>query len=107
MKHWQIFYLIVLISLTGIVLAACDSDSNDVPSLAATPTPDEADEILDIETKMMAFTECLRNEGLEVLDPVVDSDGNIQKPEIVEGANISKKEWIAAFDVCGEIIESA
>ena len=78
MKHWQIFYLFVLISLTGIVLTACDSDSNDVPSLAATPTPGEADEILDIETKMMAFTECLRNEGLEVLDPVVDSDGNIQ-----------------------------
>ena len=37
---------------------------------------------------------------------VVDSDGNIQKPETVDGANISKEEWVAAYEVCGEIIEN-
>jgi hypothetical protein len=106
MKRWQVFYLLTLMAAIGLALAACGSDSNDVPSLAATPTPGAADEILDVEAKMMEFTECLRNEGLEIIDPVVDSDGNVQKPELVEGSNVSKEEWIVAFEVCGEIIEN-
>jgi hypothetical protein len=106
MKRWQIFYLLALMAAIGLGLAACGSDSNDVPSLAATPTPIEEDEILDVETKMMEFAECLRNEGLEIIDPVVDSDGNVQKPELVEGSNVSKEEWNVAFEVCGEIIEN-
>jgi hypothetical protein len=101
-KHGKLILLLVI----SLVFTACGSDSNDVPSLAATPTPLVEDEILDVETKMMEFTECLRDEGLEIMDPVIDSDGNIQKPELVEGADVSKEEWIAAFEVCGEIIEN-
>ena len=106
MKRWQIFYLLALMVVISLSLAACGSDSNDVPSLGATPTPGAADEVLDVEAKMMEFAECLRNEGMEIIDPVIDSDGNIQKPETVDGANISKEEWEAAFEVCGEIIEN-
>ena len=97
---------LTLVVVIGLLLVGCGSDSNDVPSLAATPTPIEEDEILDVETKMMEFAECLRNEGLEIIDPVVDADGNVQMPELVEGSNVSKEEWIAAFEVCGEIIEN-
>ena len=43
---------------------------------------------------------------MEIIDPVVDPDGNVQKPELVEGSVISKEEWNAAFEVCGEIIEN-
>jgi hypothetical protein len=106
MKRWQIIYLLALMAAIGLALAACGSDSNDVPSLAATPTAAVEGETLDIEAKMMKFTQCLRDEGLEVIDPVVDSDGNVEKPELVDGANISKKEWVAAYEVCGEIIEN-
>lgn len=106
MNRWQISYLFAMIAVIGLGLTACGSDSYDVPSLAATPTPGAANEILDVEAKMMEFTECLRNEGLEIIDPVVDSDGNVLKPELVEGANVTKEEWIAAYEVCGEIIEN-
>jgi ASC-1-like (ASCH) protein len=106
MKNWQIFFLLACMAVISLGLTACGSESNDVPSLAATPTPSTADEILDNEALMMEFAECLRNEGLEVIDPVVDSGGNIEKPEAVDGANISKEEWIAAYEVCGEIIEN-
>jgi hypothetical protein len=106
MKRWQIFYYLALMAAIGLVLTACRSNSNDVPSLAATPTSGTADEVLDVEARMMEFTECLRNEGMEIIDPVVDSDGNVQKPELVEGSIISKEEWNAAFEVCGEIIEN-
>jgi len=97
---------LILLLAIGLLLAACGSDSNNVPSLAATPTPGPADENLDNEALMMEFTECLRNEGLEVADPKVNADGNIEKPETVDGAEISKEEWIAAYEVCGELIEN-
>ncbi len=61
---------------------------------------------VDDEALMMEFAECLRNEGMEITDPTVDADGNIQMPELVEGATATKEEWIAAYEVCGEIIEN-
>jgi len=97
---------LILVIAISLVLASCGSASNDVPSLAATPIPDTAGETLDDEALMMEFAECLRDEGLEVTDPTVDSDGNIQMPELVEGATATKEEWIAAYEVCGEIIEN-
>ena len=106
MKRRQIFYLLALMTVISLSLPACGSDSNDVPSLAATPTPGAADEILDNEAMMMEFTECLRAEGWELIDPVVDSDGFIEKPEFAEGFEPKKEEWEAAFEVCGEIIEN-
>jgi len=104
MKTNYLLFLLVLV--TSLILTACGSDSNDVPSLAATPIPDVADEAIDNETLMLEFTECLRNEGMQITDPTVDSDGNIQKPELVEGATFNNEEWIAAYEVCGEIIEN-
>jgi hypothetical protein len=100
------YYQIILILLMSIFLAACGSDSSDVPSLAATPLPAAADEVLDDEALMMEFAECLRDEGMQITDPTVDADGNIQMPELVEGATASKEEWVEAYEVCGEIIEN-
>ncbi len=79
---------LILLAVIGILLlAACDSDSSDVPSLEETedtrvvePTADAADAPLDDEAKVMAFTQCMRDQGIEYLDPVVDSDGNVQEP---------------------------
>lgn len=93
-------------SVLGLNLAACSSDSNDVPSLSAPATLVGEVEDLDDEARMMEFAECLRNEGMEVTDPGVDSDGNIQKPQLVEGATASKKEWGEAYEACGEIIKN-
>ena len=96
------YLLFVLFLFISLFIAACGSESNDVTSLADTPIPDAADEDLDDEVLMIEFTECLRNEGLEVADPKVDTDGNIQFPEIIDEGGISKEEW---WKVCGPIIE--
>jgi hypothetical protein len=101
-KYFQLLFVLVI----SLILAACGSASNDVPSLAATLIPDTADDERDEEALMMEFAECLRNEGMEITDPTVDADGNIQMPELVEGATATKEEWITAYDVCGEIIEN-
>jgi hypothetical protein len=102
-KSSWLFLLALVISL---LLSACGSDSNDVPSLAATPIPDAEEKVIDDEALVMEFAQCLRDEGMEITDPTVDTDGNIQMPELVEGATATKDEWIAAYEVCGEIIEN-
>jgi len=101
-KYLQLIMVLVI----SLILAACGTASNDVPSLVATPIPDAIDEALDDEALMMEFAECLRNEGMQVTDPAVDAAGNIQMPEMVEGATATKEEWIAAYAVCSEIIEN-
>jgi hypothetical protein len=96
--------LILLIAI-GLLLAACNSTSDDVPSLAATPTAVVEDEIPDDEAAVMAFVQCMRDEGIELKDPVVDSDGNVQPPEVVEGVELTREEWAAPYEVCGHYIE--
>jgi len=104
---------LMLVAVIGILMiAACGSDSDDVPSLrsiedvqAAEPTASTADTILENEAKMMAFTQCLRDQGLDVLDPVVDADGNVGKPEIAEDAEWDKERFGAAWEACAEHLE--
>ena len=36
------------------------------------------------ETAVMAYTQCMRDQGIEPLHPVVDADGSVQKPETTE-----------------------
>ncbi len=102
---------LILVTAIGLVLAACGSDSNDVASLRTTEntqveaTTDAADPLLDNEAMMMALTECLRDQGIEVMDPVVDADGNVDKPELVEGAEWDKETMGAAWEACEHHLE--
>jgi hypothetical protein len=95
-------------AISSLILSACGSDSNHVatlrtaeyaqgeaPNAIAAPT-------LDGEAMMMAFTQCLRDQGIEALDPVVDAEGNIQKPELAEGAQWDKETMGPAWEACEE-----
>ena len=102
---------LILVTVIGLILVACRLDSNDVPSLrtaedtqAEAPNA-EADPLLDNEAMMMAFTECLREHGIDVLDPVVDADGNVQKPEFAEGVDAKREDFGAAYEACAEHLE--
>lgn len=105
--------ILILVTVIGILaIAGCGSDSDDVPSLrttedaqAAEPTVSAADTVLDNEAKMMAFTQCLRDQGVKVLDPVVDADGNVGKPELAEGLEWDGKRFGAAWEECDEHLE--
>jgi hypothetical protein len=116
MKHKHMMKLIAVVAISILILAACKSDSNDVPSLRTTEdtqaeapsadaAPAEADPLLDNEAMMMAFTQCLRDQGIDVLDPVVDAEGNVQKPQLVEGAEWDKETMGPAFEACAEHLE--
>jgi hypothetical protein len=105
MKNRKVMLFILMMATQLLGLTGCGSDSKDVPSLESTPTAVAADEMMSNEAIMMAFTECLREQGVEVMDPVVDSDGFVDKPEFVEGFEASKEELDAAMEVCEEILE--
>jgi hypothetical protein len=117
MKHKTtiIAVLIAAVVISALPLIACRSDSNDVPTLKDTksapvdapgaPKADAADPLLDNEAKMMALTECLREQGIEVLDPVVDADGNVDKPEFAEGVEYDKETMGQAWEACEHHLE--
>jgi hypothetical protein len=103
---------LILVAAVGLVLAACGSDSDDVATLKDTgsaqveaPDADAADPVLDNEARMMAFTECLRDQGIDVLDPVVDSEGNVEKPEFGEGVDPKGEDVWVAWEACAEHLE--
>jgi hypothetical protein len=88
---------LLLVAVFGLFLGACGSDSNDVPSLGATPTPG-VEKPLDDEAKVMAFAQCMRDQGIEFKDPVVDAEGNMQAPEPVEGVILTRKGLAAPYE---------
>jgi hypothetical protein len=100
---------LVVVAAMGLMLIACRSKSSDVPSLdrerQATPTAVVDEEPLDDEAKMMAFTECMRGEGIELVDAGVDPEGNVQRPTLAEGAEVSREKLSAAMAVCGKHLE--
>ena len=102
---------LLLVAAIALMLVACGSNASDVPSLntegtqRAEPTAVVEEEPLDDEAKVMAFTQCMRGQGIEYLDPVVDSDGNVQRPQLAEGVQATREELGAAMEVCGEHLE--
>lgn len=101
------FVFIAIISL--LLFTACGANGNDVPTLQdrqpAVKEESVTDLIEDNEAVMMAFTECLREQGLNVADPVVDADGNIGKPELIGGGEFDKEALGAAMEACGDHLE--
>lgn len=96
--------------IVTLILSACASGSADVASLngtdragAAPATAEPADRLAFNEAKMMAFAQCMRDQGIAAMDPVVDSDGNFGKPEIAEGAD--GKALGAAWEACQHHLE--
>jgi hypothetical protein len=96
---------LILVVAIGLLLAACGSATGDVPSLGATSTAGLEQETFDDEEAVMAFVQCMRDEGIEFKDPVVDSDGNVQEPEFVEGFVVTREELAAPYAACSHHIE--
>jgi len=104
--------LTIAMTVLGLIaLCACSPTSSDVPSLGTVPGKQvvedagPSDDLLrDNEAKMMVFTQCMREHGVELLDPVVDSEGNVQKPEFAEGAELTKSDK-GNWEACSEHLE--
>jgi len=109
MNRTAILLLLVVITLFA---AACSSGTTnvDVASLDAnsgdTQTQSDDGAIVG-EESVLAFTACLRDEGLNVDDPGIDADGNLipPTPHAVAAKSLDMGAVHAAFDVCKGFLE--
>ena len=104
----RVLFPIVALSL---VVAACSSedDGGEVASLAASGNEQvvslETDVEVDREAALLAFTECLRGEGLDVEDPEIGSDGLIHLPRPDSLAEEDRETFRLARQACGIHLE--
>ncbi len=102
---------VLLLVALGLLAAGCGGDTdNGVASLETTDPgaeqvdaqQDDDDTLRETEEAMLAFTQCLRDQGLEVEDAQVGADGgvrlNMPMDEFLERMN--RDESRAALDAC-------
>ena len=108
--------LIAPIAALAVVAAACGSadTSDDVASLDETAVAGEdveAVEETDVEEAVLAFTQCLREEGIEVDDPEFDGEGGFALDlgggyrDPGGGGGYDYEEVGEAMDACGHLME--
>jgi hypothetical protein len=103
-------HILGVILALGLVVAAC-STSDETPTVASLESGAEdallnaqaenGDPTADSEEAMLAFTQCLRDQGIDVGDPTVDADGNLQLPPIeftVEGDDAGAEPQMSEFE---------
>jgi hypothetical protein len=102
----------LLLGITMVLALACSSPSTDVASIdkteattVAVQTSSDDSSIQTDEEKVLEFTQCIRDQGIEIQDATVDSDGNLQPPRPVEGASMNFQELRPAFEKCRESLD--
>jgi len=110
-----------LLLLLAVCLAACGGaaadEGDEVASLSDTSTTAPVEGELDPEAAAIAFTECMRENGVDMEDPTVDADGNVvpgmptDLPDPNEGEaavpidGALGEEMQGAFEECGDLLE--
>jgi hypothetical protein len=103
--------VIPMVLAFGLLAAACggaDSDSG-VASLESETQAEQAEDATvdsaSQEEAVMAFTVCLRDEGLDVEDPIVDDQGNLRPPRPREIESMDREVAQGAFESCNVYLE--
>ena len=102
----------LLLACVAVIAVACGGAeaSDDVASLSDQPTAldlalSELDDI-DTEASLLAFTACMRDEGVDLPDPQVDSEGNVSLNRGgLQDLGVDRQTIQAAFEECGDLIE--
>lgn len=101
----------------ALIAAACGGSSeNGVASLEDDTEPlaagdeiaqgednEPADEI-DQDQALLDFTQCMREQGIDIPDPEVDTDGNL-RPSRPEPGTFERSEVQAAREACSELLD--
>ncbi|MGB5431841.1 MAG: hypothetical protein WBO21_02425 [Acidimicrobiia bacterium] len=102
----------------GLIAASCGGSESD-SGVASLETPSQATdnqeqaqsdeavaEPISDEAAILAFAACLREEGVDVEDPTVDSDGNLRPPRPRDIGQEDREMVRAAMDSCSKHLES-
>ena len=119
--------LLSLSSAAALLISACGSGGEadaQVASLSAeddaSGTGEAAETEIDSEQAALDFTQCLRDNGLDVADPTFDEEGNLEgglfgggpsgpdsgtNPGSDGGLDPGSEDAQAAFEACGDLLE--
>lgn len=91
----------------GLAVIACGADTELAQEVATLDTLDAVGTVLgaivDQELELLDFSECMRNEGIDIGDPTIDANGNVS---IGTPMNMISDHGalMAAYDVCDDFI---
>ncbi len=110
--------LLVLIFALGLLATACGGSGDDDAGVASLETADttatdtlddDPGEVVDAEEAMLAFAACMRDSGIDIEDPTVDADGNVQfggiRRTALDSGDIDREELETAMASCQEDLE--
>lgn len=109
----QLLRFLAPVAVMMAFTSACGSDpktATDVPSLNGTKSSGSVTTTtIDPEEAVQKFVACLREQGLEVADPKVGSDGQVDMRSIFENADIQpgSDDFRAAQEKCGSLLANA
>ena len=89
---------------TGSGIATLDDTTAAAPIVAIdnpiSTEPEQTD-----EEALLVFTACMRDSGVELRDPVVDSDGNVQLAPDRSNTNFDQADIDAGLEACGDLLD--
>ena len=98
------------LSLIGLALAFAACGGGDGGESVASIDSQEArvldeEPAVDIEQQLMSFAECMRDQGIDLPDPTIDADGNVQidPPPGFQPADL--EELLDAAENCEQFLE--
>ena len=98
----------ILVSIIALTLAACGGgdDASDVASLSGTEEAAAADktQALSDEEALIEFAACMRDQGMDFPDPVVDANG-FPRFDFEDPESIDQDAMFAAGEACRDLIE--
>lgn len=96
--------------LALLLLASCSgtSESTEVATLETTPTSivTTTSTTLNTEEAAQAAIDCLRAEGIDLPDPTLDADGNIQLDTSLDLSGYDPDDLAAAQETCADEISA-
>lgn len=104
--------LIALATGFALLAAACGGGGDTTEGVASLSETDQAPSstvtstTIDPEEALMAFTACMREQGIELEDPTVDAEGNLQLPRPPTDLTPREREEAReAFQECADLLE--
>jgi hypothetical protein len=100
-----------IVALTGCGSSTTDASGDEIASLqtdsgtdASTDTTVDADGAASADEVALEFSQCLRDQGLDVADIGVDADGNIDLRSAFDSVDPGDGEFRSAMDACSDIL---
>ena len=105
-----ILALVLLVTLAASGGTEPDSGVASIEDASQAPSVAPNDDVVDTEEAVLAFTECLRDQGLDIDDPTFDADGAFQLdlrrtfggPGQEQGPS---DELESAMEACGDLMD--